>query len=46
MDRVAKAWCPLVKPRQGRISARLVPRDQNDPGAQLRKPLRGNLANP
>jgi hypothetical protein len=33
MDRVAKAWRPLVKPRQGRLSARLVPRDQDDPGA-------------
>jgi hypothetical protein len=35
-----------VKPRQGRLSARLVPRDQDDPGAHLRKPFRGNLANP
>ncbi len=46
IDRVAKVWRPLVKPRQGRLSAQLVPRDQDDPGAHLRKPFRGNLANP
>jgi hypothetical protein len=46
MDRVAKAWRPHVKSRQGRLSARLVPCDQDDPGAHLLKPFRGNLANP
>ena len=36
----------FVKPREGHLSARLVSRDQDDPGAHLRKPFRGNLANP
>jgi len=43
---VREVWCFFVKPREGHLSARPVPRDHNDPGAHLRKPFRGNLANP
>ena len=46
MNRVGEVWCFFVKPREGHLSARLAPRDQDDPGAPLRKPVRGNLANP
>src|ERR1700730_10600213 len=45
MDCVCEATRSFVKSRESYSSACFAPRDQNDPGAHLRKPLRGNLAN-
>jgi hypothetical protein len=44
MGCVCEATRSFVKPRESYSSACFAPRDQNDPGAHLRKPLRGNLA--
>jgi hypothetical protein len=45
MDCVCEVTRSFVKPRESYSSACFAPRNQNDPGAHLRKPLRGNLAN-
>src|SRR5450631_2702911 len=42
---VGDARCAVVKPREGRVPAGLVPCDQDDPGAHFCKCHRGDLAN-
>src|SRR5664280_1614636 len=42
---VGDARCAVVKPREGRVPAGLVPCDQDDPGAHFCECYRGDLAN-
>ncbi len=42
---VGDARRAIVKPREGRVPARSVPCDQDDPGAHFCECYRGNLAN-
>jgi hypothetical protein len=43
--RVGDTRSTSAEPRQGRVRARLVPRDQDDTGAHLRECFRSDFAN-